>query len=181
MEKYKNFSIKEAKNNDAPSLITKNEKYIRSILGPLLSIISIIIYINLYNVSNILQPIMFADNTNLFSSFSNIKDLFNNANLELNKIAVWFKANKLSLNERKTKHRFFHKFCQKDNILLKLPILAINGNVIKCGTSIKLLSILLDEHFSWKNQISVAKNKPSKNKKRLEFYIKPKIFSVRMA
>ena len=42
-----------------------------SILGPLF----FIIYINdLYNVSNILQPIMFADDTNLFSSHSNIKD-----------------------------------------------------------------------------------------------------------
>ena len=46
---------------------------------------------------------MFADDTNLFSSLSNIKDLFNNVNLELNNIAVWFKANKLLLNEGKTK------------------------------------------------------------------------------
>ena len=51
------------------------------ILGPLL----FIIYINdFYNVSNILQPITFSDDTNLFSSHSNIKDLFNNVNLELN-------------------------------------------------------------------------------------------------
>ena len=72
-------------------------------LGPLL----FIIYINdLYNVSNILQSIMFADDTNLFSSHSNIKDLFNKVNLELNKIAVWLKANKLSLNGGKTKHIF---------------------------------------------------------------------------
>ena len=64
-----------------------------SILGQLL----FIIYINdLYNVSNILQPIMFAEDTNLFSSHSNTKDLFNNVNLELDKITVWFKANKLS-------------------------------------------------------------------------------------
>ena len=62
---------------------------------------------------------MFADDTNLFSSHSNIKDLFNNVNIELNKVAVWFKANKLSLNEGKTKYTFFHKFHQKDNISLK--------------------------------------------------------------
>ena len=65
-----------------------------SILGPLL----FIIYINdLYDVSSILQLIMFADDTNFFSSHDNIKDLFNNVNLEINKIAVWFKANKLLL------------------------------------------------------------------------------------
>ena len=131
-----------------------------SILGPLL----FIIYINdLCNVSNILQPIMFADDTNLLSSHDNIKDLFNNVNLELNKIAVWFKANKLSLNDGKTKYTFFQKFRQKYNIPLKLPMLAINGKVIEWTTSIKFLGILLDEHFSWKNHISVVENKFPKN------------------
>ena len=33
---------------------------------------------------------MFVDDANLFSSHDNIKDLFNNVNLELNKIVVWF-------------------------------------------------------------------------------------------
>ena len=92
-------------------------------------------------------------NANLFSSHSNIKDLFNNVNLELNKIAVWFKANKLSLNEGKTKYTFFYKFRQKDNIPLKLSALAIKGKVIERTTSIKLLGILLDEHLSWKKHI----------------------------
>ena len=91
---------------------------------------------------------MFADDTNLFSSQINNKDLFNNMNLELNKTAIWFKANKLSLNKRKTKCTFFHKFRQKDNFPLKLPMLAINGKVIQRTTSIKFLGILLEEHLS---------------------------------
>ena len=49
---------------------------------------------------------MFADNTNLFPSHSNTKDLFNNVNLELNKIVAWFKAKKLSLNEGRKIHIF---------------------------------------------------------------------------
>ena len=58
-----------------------------------------------------LQQIMFADDTNLFLSHGNIKDLFNSVNLELNKIAVWCKDNKLSLNEGKTKYPSFqHSF-----------------------------------------------------------------------
>ena len=89
---------------------------------------------------------MFADDTNVFSSHSNIKDLFN-VNLELNEIAVWFKDKKLSLNEGKTKCKFFHKFRQKNNIPLKLPMLAINGSVIERTTSIKFLGILLDEYL----------------------------------
>ena len=105
---------------------------------------------------------MFADDTNLFSSLSNIKDLFNNVNLELNNIAVWFKANKLLLNEGKTKQIPFHKFRQKGNIPLKLPMLAINGKVIE-RTSKIIIGVLLDEHLSQKNHISVVENKVSKN------------------
>ena len=105
---------------------------------------------------------MFTDDTNLFSSHSNIKYLFNNVKLELNKIAVWFKANKLSLNEGKT-YKFFHKFCQKDNIPLKLPMLAINGKFIEWTTSITFLRILSDEHIQLKNHISVVEKKVSKN------------------
>ena len=131
-----------------------------SILGLLL----FIIYINdNYDLSNILQPIMFAEDANLFSSHSNIKDLFNNVNLELNKIAVWFKANKLSSNEGKTKYQCFYRFRQKGHIALELPMLAINGKVIEQTTSINFLGILLDEHLSWKSDISVVENKVLKN------------------
>ena len=43
-------------------------------------------YINdLPNVSNILDPIMFADDTNLFYSHRNIKELFTTVNKELQK------------------------------------------------------------------------------------------------
>ena len=39
----------------------------------------------------------------------------------------------------------------------------INRKVIERTTSIKFLGILLDEHLSWKNHISVVENKVSKN------------------
>ena len=98
-------------------------------------------------------------------------------NLELNKIAVCFKANKLTLNEGKTKYTFYHKFCQKDNISLKLLLLTINVKVIKRTTSIKFQNILLDEHLSWKNPISVVENKVSK---KIAILHKAKIFSIRV-
>ena len=111
---------------------------------------------------------MFAHDKNIFSSHSNMKHLFNNVNLQLNKI--WFKANKLSLIEGKTKYTFFHKFRQKDNIPLKLPTLAFNGKVIKRTTLIKFLGILLDENLSRKNHISVVETKVSKNIIRGNFF-----------
>ena len=42
---------------------------------------------------------MFADDTNLFISNSNIENLFETMNEELRKVAIWFKANKLRLFE----------------------------------------------------------------------------------
>ena len=75
-----------------------------SMLGPLL----FLIYVNdLCNASNILDPIMFADDTNLFFSHRNISTLFLTVNNELHKIGEWFKANRLSLNIKKTNIKFF--------------------------------------------------------------------------
>ena len=131
-----------------------------SILGPLL----FILYVNdLCRVSKLLEPIMFADDTDLFFSHKNIKELFLNVNSELSKSIQWFNGNKLSLNKDKTKYTLFHKVRQKDNIPLKLPSLFINGKEIKRVDSIKFLGIMLDEHLTWRNHITTIENKISKH------------------
>ena len=48
-----------------------------------------------------LDPIVFADDTKLFFSNSNIKALFATVNHELEKISPWFIVNRLSLNVKK--------------------------------------------------------------------------------
>ena len=48
--------------------------------------------------SKILNPIMFANNTNLFYEHKNVIKLFVTVNEELMNINDWFMANKLSLN-----------------------------------------------------------------------------------
>ena len=71
-----------------------------SILGPLL----FLIYVNNLNqLSNILDPIMFTDDTNLFYPHHQIKTLLETVNCELNNIHQWFRANKLLLNIKKNK------------------------------------------------------------------------------
>ena len=62
---------------------------------------------------------MFADDTNLFCSNKKIKPLFLKANLELRKISEWFRANKLSLNEDKTRFILFHRPQDRDNLPLR--------------------------------------------------------------
>ena len=131
-----------------------------SILGPLL----FLIYVNdLCSASNILDPIMFADDTNLFYSHQNISSLFMTVNNELDKIGECFKANKLSLNVKKTKYTFFHKNSIKDDIPLKLPALKIANREIERTNAIKFLGILLDEIISWKNHIRSVEKKLAKN------------------
>ena len=77
-----------------------------SIIGPLL----FLLYVNdLPNSSNVLVPIMFADDTNFFFEHGNINALFKTVNYELIKINKWFSANKLSLNVGKNRFLLFHK------------------------------------------------------------------------
>ena len=130
-----------------------------SFLGPLL----FIVYVNnLHRVSNILKPIMFANDTNLFSSGKHIKTLFQTANIELELIAIWFQANKLSLNKSK-KFTLFPKSWVKDNLPLKLPILKIKNFEIKRTTSIKFLGIVVDKDLTSNDHIHIPENKLSKN------------------
>jgi len=66
-----------------------------SIMGPLL----FLLYINdLYKTSSILSFVLFADDSNVFLTGSDIDELICIANNELIKVSEWFKANRLQLN-----------------------------------------------------------------------------------
>ena len=91
---------------------------------------------------------MYADDTNLFYTNNDIETLFSTVNMELEKISEWFKANKLSLNMKKTNYTLFHKSSTKDELTLKLPDLKIVNKVLKRQASIKFLGVMLDENIS---------------------------------
>ena len=91
---------------------------------------------------------MFDDDTNLFFSNSNIKTLFATVNHELEKISLWFIANRLSLNGKKTKYTLFHKKSVRNKIPLKRPDLEIANNSIERTTSIKVLGIMIYENIT---------------------------------
>ena len=59
---------------------------------------------------------MFADDTNLFLSDKNVDNLFKTMNIELKNVLEWFKANKLSLNAKKTSYSLFHSPQKKRTI-----------------------------------------------------------------
>ena len=128
LSKLKNYGVTgnnlkwfESYLNNRKQFIAYNNKYTSfetitcgvprgSILGPLL----FLIYVkDLNQVSNILDPIMFADDTNFFYSHHQIKTLFETVNCELKNISQWFRANKLSLNIKKKSIHYFINILSK--------------------------------------------------------------------
>ena len=88
-----------------------------SILGPKL----FILYINdICNVSPVLKFILFADDTNIFCSGSDIVQLSIIVSNELDKLNEWFAVNKLSLNLSKTNFMLFTNSRRDQNISISI-------------------------------------------------------------
>lgn len=133
-----------------------------SILGPLLYLI----YVNDIANSTTSNVLSFADDTTLYMANSNINELYELANIEMNNLYQWFCANKLSLNPTKTKYIIIHSPCKKiETIGLSLNIngVALNriGNNYKEKSS-KFLGIHIDECLSWKFHLHHVNTKISR-------------------
>ena len=127
-----------------------------SILGPLL----FILYINdIVNCSKYLLFILFADDTNLFFSCKDITHLFNTVNSELDKLSIWFKANKLSLNIKKTNYILFGT---KHLSAAVFHNVSIDGQLLERVEYTKFLGVYIDEKLTWKKHIEHVAAKISK-------------------
>ena len=107
-----------------------NEKFINisvlqgSILGPTL----FLCYINdLFTVTN-LATFLFADDTSCLAEHNNLPDLINFVNTELQKIANWFRSNKMAVNISKTKFIIFRTKGKKIDIS-DTPVLFNNNDI----------------------------------------------------
>ena len=119
-----------------------------SVLGPLL----FLLYVNdIQFASNILNSIIFADDTNLFASGDNIDVLCTTVNEELKNIDAWFVANKLKLNIDKTCWMLFQP--KNKNIDTSLIEICIDQHVISFVHSVKFLGVIIDEKLNWKEHI----------------------------
>ena len=106
---------------------------------------------------------MFPDDANLFLANKDINKLFNNMNVELQKISIWFKPNKLSLNLIKTKWTIFQSQKKKRLIANDLPILYIYSFEILIESVTKFLGIFIDKSLTWKYHIEHVCNKVSES------------------
>lgn len=123
-----------------------------SILGPLL----FILYVNdICNTSKVLKTILFADDTTCFYSHKNVNILCDTVNKELKEICNWFKANKLSLNAKKTNLMFLGTRFQTKNVRDDCNVF-LDGCRLTRVTEAKFLGITIDENLTWKKQIDIV-------------------------
>ena len=130
-----------------------------STLGPLL----FLLYINdLPNSSMKLSFRLFADDANIFYSAKSIQEIQKVLDDEIQNILNYCKANKLSVNMKKTNFMLIHS----PNKLIRSKINILN---IEQKKYIKYLGIYFDENLNCKTQKTNVNDKVSKN---LEIFYK---------
>ena len=102
---------------------------------------------------------MYADDTTLYFNLEDIDsvDMNDNINTHLEKINVWLKLNKLTVNVSKTKFVIFHK--RRDTPQLDL---LLNNIKIEQVSNFTFLGIILDTSLSWKYHTKMIAIKISK-------------------
>ena len=132
-----------------------------STLGPIL----FFIYINdLPNCSKELNFKIFADDTNVFASSSNLNSLEKTMNTELEKVKTWCDANKLSINLTKTNFMIV-KSARKRDATINIKLRSIDGTSYSLERKhhIKYLGVTIDDSMSWKYHISYICTQISRN------------------
>jgi hypothetical protein len=146
-----------------------------SILGPIL----FLCYINDFYSATSLFSVLFADDTTCLSKGKNLKDLIAYVSQELQKIAVWFRSNKMAVNTSKTKFIVFrtrgkvinpadciltfnnNEIGHPEDPLLIFPIDRIYNDGEE--KSFKLLGVLFDEYLTFEAHIALVCSKISKS------------------
>ena len=127
-----------------------------SVLGPLL----FLIYINdIHKSSEILKFHLFADNTSIFYSHKDLRNVEMTLNNEPVIVSEWLIANRLTLNVSESNFVIFHPPQKK---ISKNVMLQINGEKLEEKRSTKYLGLSIDKHLTWKHHIHHLNLKISK-------------------
>ena len=132
-----------------------------SLLGPVL----FLIYISdLPNSSEALTFRVFADDTNVFASSCDPKNLETLINAELRKVKDWCDINKLSINLAKTNYVII-KSSRKRNHEFRIHMQSADGTIhtLERKHRIKYFGVMLDETVSFKYHIAYVCSRMSRN------------------
>jgi Reverse transcriptase (RNA-dependent DNA polymerase) len=150
-----------------------------SILGPIL----FLCFINDLPNATSLFTSMFADDTATAKSGRDLKQLITEVNVEINKMANWFRSNKMAVNVSKTKYIIFRNKGMPVNIDETGPVVyddneigkplnrnkikpldrVHNDNVNTSDRSYKLLGLYLDEYLSFYTHCNTVCTKLAKS------------------
>ena len=132
---------------------------VRSILGTLL----FIIYMNdLPNSVKGTKINMYADDTNLTKQITSLGDVKVELIPEIEKVILWLKANKLSVNTLKTEFMFFGSSKRlKDT--KNLIALRVGDKLIRRKKKVKYIGVILDEQLTWGDHIDYISTKIKRN------------------
>jgi hypothetical protein len=125
----------------------KNSVLQGSILDPLF----FLFYINDLPgiITDISQPVLFADDTSMLISKPSPTEFINDINKVFGKINDWFKINLLSLNFDKT---YYVQFLTKNNHEINIHI-SYGNKLITNTHGTNFLGLIIDSNLSWKNHI----------------------------
>ena len=137
-----------------------------SVLGPLL----FLLYINdMPNVCKQAKFLLFADDTVVIFENKNINRLQIDLDTELPDICEWLKANKLSLNTKKTVCQIY----SNSRTEIQLNVL-LNNETIPAVEKVKYLGIIIDRNLNWGLHIHQLSSMISRNigiMNRSKFYL----------
>ena len=89
--------------------------------------------------------VLFADNTNIFTSNKDIDELYSETNRELDKLCTWFCVSKLSINIEKTNYAVFSN--KDENSVTSIDI---NNIVLQRVYSTDVPQVFTGHKHTWK-------------------------------
>jgi len=127
-----------------------------SILGPLL----FLIYMNDFsNCCPDTKCFLYADDTSIFLTQSNLPALQHSLDVNIPKIVDWLCSNRLTLNVKKSSYQLYSSRITSDDKL----VIDINGARMIRTPTVKYLGLYLDENLKWKSHIKHVTNTVSRH------------------
>ena len=104
--------------------------------------------------SDLLFSILLADDTSVFIEGKKNENISKILNTEFEKVNMWLKPNKLTINTKKTHYLMFHRTRIKQNTNIKI---LINSNIVDHINNTKFLGVIIGSNLNWAAHILCIK------------------------